>query len=142
MILFIHSARPVHVVVESFFNILNGLESSFLILSLIFLTKCSRFGENFTSMQISPTTFMTSCKMSNSLVIDFTDRLRECPWQCMATAFGCSARIWEFAYISTFVSKYRKKICVLGLFSTFLVMSEQPWSPKSHFAHHYAYICA
>ena len=32
--------------------------------------------------------------MSHSLVIDFTNRLREYAWQCMATAFGYYTRIW------------------------------------------------
>ena len=62
---------------------------------LPFPSKCSRFGETLTSMQISPTTLVTSCKMPPSLVTDFTDILRECLWQCMSTAFGCSARIWD-----------------------------------------------
>ena len=57
-------------------------------------SKCSRFGETLTSTQISPTKLMTLCKMSPSLVIGFTYILRECLWQCMSTAFGCSARMW------------------------------------------------
>ena len=93
-LIFRHSLQNFHLVAESFFNFWNVSESSFLILSLMFPRKCPCFGENFLSMQISPTKLMTSSKMSHSLVIDLTNRLREYPWHCMATAFGYYARIW------------------------------------------------
>ena len=39
-------------------------------------------------------------------------------------------------------SAVMEKICVLGLLSAFLVMSEQPRCSKSHFANRYAYTWA
>ena len=83
------TARMIHNYQWRFSYILHELP-----ISLMFPSKCSCFGENFKSMQISPTTLITSCKMSHYLVIDFTDRLRECPWHCMTTAFDYSAKIW------------------------------------------------
>ena len=47
----------------------------------------------FTKMHIFPTVLIASRRIGHSLVKDFTNKLNEWPWQCVAIAFGCSSLI-------------------------------------------------